>query len=70
MLAPDPELAEAWMVGRVDDLEVGQVVASVGRAVRGSGRFDRVERLADGAVAEGVDVDLEAEARRDGSRVP
>ena len=60
MLATAPSSREPRDVVGVHDLEVGEVVAAVGRAVGGARRLDGVERLADGPVAEGVEVDLEA----------
>ena len=39
---------------------MGDVVAPVARAVGPSRRLERVERVANGAVADGMDVDLEA----------
>ena len=57
----DVELPEAGILGRIDDLEMGHVMAPLGGPVRPPGRLDRVERLPDGAIAEGVEVDLEAE---------
>ena len=54
------ELGEPGGLGLGDDLQVGEVVAAVGRAVGLARRLDRVERLADGPVAERVEVHLEA----------
>ena len=45
----------------MDDLDVGDVRPRVGRAVGRAGGLDGVERLADRAVADGVEVRLEAE---------
>ena len=53
------ELREPRQVVGVHNLEVREVVAAVGRPVGLAGRLDRVERLANGAVAEGVEVHLE-----------
>ena len=60
MLATAPSSREPRDVVGVHDLQVGEVVAAVGRAVGGARRLDGVERLADGAVAERVEVHLEA----------
>ena len=64
MFAVAPERPEAGDVVGVDDLEVGEVVAVVVEAVGRAGGLDRVERLAHRPVAEGVEVHLEAVARR------
>ena len=54
------ELREPRDVVGVHDLQVGEVVPAVARAVGGARRLEGVERLADGPVAERVEVDLEA----------
>ena len=54
------ERGEARDVVRVHDLEVREVVPPVGRAVRGTSCLDGVQRLAHRAVAERVEVHLEA----------
>ena len=43
----------------MDDLDVGEVRARVGPAVRAPGGLDRVERVPDGPVAERMEVRLE-----------
>ncbi len=45
----------------MDDLDVGDVVAVVTVAVAVASALDRVEGVADGPVADGVHVHLEAE---------
>ena len=45
----------------MDDLDVGDVRTRIGRTVGGPGGRDRVERVANGAVADRVEVRLEAE---------
>src|SRR5256885_4748281 len=45
------------------------MVAAVARSVRSPGGFDRVERLSDGALRQGVEVDLEAEGVQPGDRL-
>ena len=59
-LATTPSSAKRGQVVRVDELEVGEVVARVAAAVRPLGRLDRVEGVAHGAVADRVHVHLEA----------
>ena len=56
----DAELGEARLVVGMDQLDVREVVARVALAVRLLRRLDRVERLADRAVADRVQVHLEA----------
>ena len=60
-LAQRAEAPEARDVVGVDDLDVGEVRPRVGPAVRLAGRLDGVERVADGPVAERVEVRLEPE---------
>src|SRR5207247_3107132 len=50
---------EARDVGRVEDLEVRDVVPAVARAVGAARRLDGVQAGADGGVADGVEVDVE-----------
>ena len=56
----DAELGEARLVVGMDQLDVREVVARVAPAVRLLRRLDRVERLANRAVADRVQVHLEA----------
>jgi HAAS domain-containing protein len=62
----DSELGEAGLVVGMDELNVGQVVTGVAASVRLLRRFDRVERLAHGAVADRVEMHLEAVAVEEG----
>ena len=55
------ERAEPPDVVGVDDLDVGDVGTRVAHAVGPPRRLDRVERLADGSLADGVEVRLEPE---------
>ena len=54
------EFGESGDIVRVDDLEMRDVVAMVGRPIRCFRGFERVQRLSHGPVADGVDMDLEA----------
>ena len=58
------ERAEARDVVGVHDLDVREVVAAVVGPLAVARGLDGVERLADGAVAEGVEMHLEPLARR------
>ena len=68
-LATTPSVAEPADVVGMDDLDVGDVRARVGRAVRAPRRLDRVERLAHRAVADGVEVRLEPERVERGTQL-
>ena len=65
----DAERREARDVVGVDDLDVGDVGPRVGPAVGRAGRLDRVERVADGPVADRVEVRLEADRVEPGHRL-
>ena len=54
-----PEAAEPGAVVGVDELEVGDLVAGVAAAVGGGRGLEGVEGVADGPVADGVDVHVE-----------
>src|SRR5689334_5553519 len=56
----DAETTETRNVFGAEQLEVSDVVARIAAAVAGAGELERVERVAYGAVADGVDVDLKA----------
>ena len=59
-LAVASSVAKRAASSSLDDLQVREVVAAVGRAVRLACRFDRIQRLLHGAVAERVEMHLEA----------
>ena len=56
----DAERAEARDIGGVNDLEMGDGVPRIARAVPRPGLLEGVQRHPDGPVADGVDVNLEA----------
>ena len=55
----DPELGEASEICGIDDLGVGDHWAAIAGPVRDDRRFDGVEGLPHGGIADGVDVNLE-----------
>ena len=55
----DAERREAWHVRGMDDLDVGDGRSSIPARVGGDGRFDGIQPLADGQVADGVTMDVE-----------
>ena len=65
----DAELREARKVVRVDELEMGEVVARVAPAVRALGGLDRVEGVADSPIPDRVHVHLEAVRVQEDDRV-
>ena len=68
MFAATPSFAESGHVLGVHDLDVRDVVPVAVAAVRGDRVLDRVEALAHGAVADRVEVQLEAEPVELGGR--